>query len=272
MIPLGKPNSVAGGVHPKKGGLGLIDLSIWNRAASRKVLWNICNKKDSLWVKWVHAIYIRSGSVWSFSTDHLCSWPLKQVISLHSTFSPYFLHRSHPMMDNEDSYSISKAYNVLYYRRERVWWYPLVWCSIAPPKHKFIMWLAIHERLLIMVRLQNLGFLDDSTCVLCHENKEESIQHLFMECAFSLEIWSKVRRAFHRRDAICSWEVEIKVLARSTRQPKEKKAILRAIFVIFVVLIWYERNSRVFRNAGHTPSSLLREMQTSTSYNKTHFS
>ncbi|GKD54771.1 RNA-directed DNA polymerase, eukaryota, reverse transcriptase zinc-binding domain protein [Tanacetum coccineum] len=36
-----------------QGGLGLKDLTIWNHTLLVKHLWNIANKKDTLWVKWV---------------------------------------------------------------------------------------------------------------------------------------------------------------------------------------------------------------------------
>ncbi|OIT19123.1 hypothetical protein A4A49_57378, partial [Nicotiana attenuata] len=46
--------------RPKsKGGLNITDLSIWNRAALIKHLWNVCMKKDKVWIRWVHVYYIK---------------------------------------------------------------------------------------------------------------------------------------------------------------------------------------------------------------------
>lgn len=36
------------------GGLGVKDLVIWNQALILKLIWNICSKKDSLWIIWIH--------------------------------------------------------------------------------------------------------------------------------------------------------------------------------------------------------------------------
>lgn len=47
------------------GGLGLRDTKTWNEALLTKTLWNIHSKKDSLWCKWVHHIYIKGGSLWT---------------------------------------------------------------------------------------------------------------------------------------------------------------------------------------------------------------
>lgn len=50
--------------HPKnEGGLGFRDLKAWNEAILAKKLWNICAKKDSLWIKWVSHIYLKDVDV-----------------------------------------------------------------------------------------------------------------------------------------------------------------------------------------------------------------
>ncbi|XP_070017034.1 uncharacterized protein [Nicotiana sylvestris] len=45
------------------GGLNILDIAIWKRAAISKLLWNLCCKKDKLWVKWVHNYYIKGGQI-----------------------------------------------------------------------------------------------------------------------------------------------------------------------------------------------------------------
>lgn len=34
-----------------QGGLVLVDLEVWDKCASIKLLWNLCNKRDNLWIK-----------------------------------------------------------------------------------------------------------------------------------------------------------------------------------------------------------------------------
>nr|GEZ26176.1 hypothetical protein [Tanacetum cinerariifolium] len=41
------------------GGLGIKDLSLWNKAMLVKHLWNLACKKDTLWVKWIHAVKLK---------------------------------------------------------------------------------------------------------------------------------------------------------------------------------------------------------------------
>ncbi|KAI5681578.1 hypothetical protein M9H77_02806 [Catharanthus roseus] len=43
------------------GGLGLKDTRSWNDALLTKILWNIHAKKDTLWCRWIHHVYVKSG-------------------------------------------------------------------------------------------------------------------------------------------------------------------------------------------------------------------
>ncbi|GJV73318.1 hypothetical protein Tco_1493313 [Tanacetum coccineum] len=47
-----------------EGGLGIKFFKTWNIALISKHIWNIINKKDSLWVKWVHLYKLKGRSFW----------------------------------------------------------------------------------------------------------------------------------------------------------------------------------------------------------------
>ncbi|GKD74639.1 hypothetical protein Tco_1332921 [Tanacetum coccineum] len=52
--------------RPKEcGGLGIRNLESWNVALLAKLLWNIASKKDTLWVKWIHMMKLKEGSIWN---------------------------------------------------------------------------------------------------------------------------------------------------------------------------------------------------------------
>ena len=40
-------------------GLGFRKISEWNFASLGKYVWTIASKKDNLWVKWIHSIYLK---------------------------------------------------------------------------------------------------------------------------------------------------------------------------------------------------------------------
>ncbi|XP_074301196.1 uncharacterized protein LOC141632554 [Silene latifolia] len=65
--------------HKKKhGGLGLKDLHAWNVAAIRKYVWWVAMKADHLWVRWVHAIYIKSKTWEGYEPANGTSWMISE--------------------------------------------------------------------------------------------------------------------------------------------------------------------------------------------------
>jgi len=57
-----------------KGGLGLIDFAAWNMATIAKLVWAIAEKKDALWVCWVHGRYIRRRDWWEYNPPPDSCW------------------------------------------------------------------------------------------------------------------------------------------------------------------------------------------------------
>lgn len=43
----------------KKGGLNIIDHKVWNMALIGKLVWLFIHRKEALWVKWIHGIYMK---------------------------------------------------------------------------------------------------------------------------------------------------------------------------------------------------------------------
>ena len=59
------------------------------------------------------------------------------------------------------------------------------------PKHAFIFWLAIQDRLSTFDRLVKWGWQGKLLCGFCR-NKCESRDHIFFECSFSSRMWQQV--------------------------------------------------------------------------------
>ena len=68
------------------GGLGIKDLAAWNKALIAKLVWAIENKKDLLWVKWVHGRYLKNNDWWSYSPPQDCSWYWKKICFIKEFF------------------------------------------------------------------------------------------------------------------------------------------------------------------------------------------
>ncbi|GJS81053.1 hypothetical protein Tco_0747594 [Tanacetum coccineum] len=51
------------------GGLRIKLLGPWNETLLVKHIWNIANRKETLWVKWVHAVKLKGRSFWDIDHD-----------------------------------------------------------------------------------------------------------------------------------------------------------------------------------------------------------
>ena len=77
-------------VAKKDGGLGFRDSHRWNKALQAKLLWDIASKKDNLWVKWIHSLYIRDRNFWLLSPPNDVSWHWRAILKLRVDFSEIF--------------------------------------------------------------------------------------------------------------------------------------------------------------------------------------
>ena len=64
------------------GRFGHSELQSLEQSLLSKTLWDIQAKKDSLWVQWVHQIYMNRVGFWEYQNKHEDSPLLKQVITL----------------------------------------------------------------------------------------------------------------------------------------------------------------------------------------------
>nr|GEZ79976.1 hypothetical protein [Tanacetum cinerariifolium] len=70
---------------PKSQGcLGIKSLGPWNEALLCKHLWNIIDKKDSLWVKWVNMVKLKGKSLWEIEIEDNDSGTWKAILNLRS--------------------------------------------------------------------------------------------------------------------------------------------------------------------------------------------
>lgn len=56
-------------VCPSKdeGDLGFRDMKSWNSALLAKSLWNIHQKKNTIWIRWVNQFYLKWANIWDVS-------------------------------------------------------------------------------------------------------------------------------------------------------------------------------------------------------------
>jgi hypothetical protein len=124
-----------------------------------------------------------------------------------------------------------------------------LWKVHTSGKCKMFLWLLMHERVWTSERLQRHGMENHGPCTLCSQCAK-AIDHLFLGCPFSRELWFRcLRRSGWQRltpsvmDHFTSWWLRSR---KRVAKPWHKAFDLLVALIIWS--IWLEHNSRVFRN------------------------
>ncbi|XP_074297198.1 uncharacterized protein LOC141627896 [Silene latifolia] len=145
-------------------------LVAWERVFGKYVWW-IENKEDHLWVKWVHAIYIK-GKVWKdYSSPINSSWAWRKICQTKNILKDCIWNQN-------TGYSIKMGYDWLVPVNPIVTWYPWSLNNWIMPKHGFICWLAAQGHLLTQDRLNMMHISQTNCCYLCGLVPENH-DHLF---------------------------------------------------------------------------------------------
>ena len=114
------------------------------------------------------------------------------------------------------------------------------------PKHAFIFWLAVRNKLQTKDRLKAFIEMKDSDCVLCQE-EEETVRHLFFNC-------KKITDCLGAIKDWLGWKVKatemlplIRWLQRN-RLEKNQRKIYIACIASLLYWIWRCRNRKVWEN------------------------
>lgn len=180
-----------------------------------------------------------------------------QVPDITSSEPDYYLWRN-SVDDPPSVFSTSKKWISLNPPPPLVAWYKAVWFSQKIPKHSFIVWLLLKERMLTRDRLRSWGLVVPVECLLCGHAVETTL-HLYFDCHFSSTVWrvmlSNLRLPFPTRLAeIVPWLI-------SSPMHKKIKIILKLVFQAVVYFIWRERNSCLHPGPHKPPSLIVKEIQ-----------
>ncbi|XP_075080594.1 uncharacterized protein LOC142166077 [Nicotiana tabacum] len=186
------------------GGLNITYMVIWNRAALIKKLWNLNKKKDRLWIQWIHTYCIKQQVIWKMKAKQ-ASWLVQNILGAGKNLTEVNIAIEEVLSMKE--YSIRLIYNKLRGDLPKVEWMRLLCNNWSSPKWRFILYLAILERLYTRDRVLGWGIAISSACSLC-EKVEESHEHLFFQCKYSTSIWSKLLQWVGIQRNVQGWDAE----------------------------------------------------------------
>ncbi|XP_048489902.1 uncharacterized protein LOC125491869 [Beta vulgaris subsp. vulgaris] len=245
--------------RPKKsGGLGIRDCKLWNMAAIGKYTWQIAQKEDTLWIKWVHCIYIKNENWWTYVAPSSASWSWKVICKMKDKMK--VAYHNNLWMDGSRDYTVKEGYNWLRGDQDTVWWKHWVWNPINIPKHSFIAWLTMLGRLRTREKLQQAGICQDASCLLCQQG-QDSCSHLFFQCQFSQEVCRGIMNWLHlRMSAQESIYNHWRKWGRKFRS-KVQQQVAYASLAASVYHIWRAINNSLWEAAVWRPAVVIKKIQ-----------
>ncbi|CAA7040906.1 unnamed protein product [Microthlaspi erraticum] len=112
----------------------------------------------------------------------------QEVPDLNSSLPDFFLWRNSP--DSPPGiFSTSQTWDSLHPPSPSLPWTETVWFKQRVPKHAFILWVTLRDRLTTRDKLRSWGINVPASCLLCGSNPETR-DHLFFQCNFAAVIWN----------------------------------------------------------------------------------
>ncbi|XP_019267399.1 PREDICTED: uncharacterized protein LOC109244718 [Nicotiana attenuata] len=125
----------------------LINMRIWNKAAIIKLYRNLAKKENRMWIRWIHAYYIKGQQMEQVKVPQQASWMVRKIIE-----AKHLLEQNNVHICREKGF-IKHIYLQLLGDQPRMQWKCLMFGNATRPKAKFTVWLQMQNMLLTADRL-----------------------------------------------------------------------------------------------------------------------
>ncbi|KAF8695940.1 hypothetical protein HU200_036816 [Digitaria exilis] len=172
-------------------------------------------------------------------------------------------------------FTTASAYRAFFLGQHEILGARILQKTRAPPKCKFFVWLALHDKCWTAARRRRHNLQNDDACALCGQ-ESETISHILLTCVFSRVIWFNILQS-----------VGLQLLSPTPNQLAEfqewwsssRKRIQtadRKSFDTLVVLVawslWLERNARTFGRQSRNTAQLIQDInQEGNNWSQAHF-
>ncbi|XP_074293487.1 uncharacterized protein LOC141620543 [Silene latifolia] len=178
--------------QPKReGGIGIKEVLSWNCSQVLKWVWKLIARPHSLWALWVNRYILKGADFWSAQESISHSWYWNNVVKVKD----FLLARAGSHRIALFGFRLFRLYHFSHCKNvsfgktvfEEVHWYSLVHDRQCVPKHSFFGVLAFQDKLPTIDNLAHRGLHMVNRCALCCAHNE-SVEHLFFQCAFSSQV------------------------------------------------------------------------------------
>ncbi|XP_062104515.1 uncharacterized protein LOC133815721 [Humulus lupulus] len=230
------------------GGLGFGEGSKWNKAMLGKYIWAINHQQETLWVKWIHTVYLKGTDFWLYQLKTDTSWYWKKLCQLRNLFAQEDI-------DNASShvkFRIGLLYAKLIHQVPAKY-HQFVWNRMSIPKHKFITWQTVNSKLLTRDHLIRVSMVIESgSCPVC-ELAAGNHNHLFFECLFSQKVVWLIQGWVR-----CNWPLSFTAWTAWIKDMKggTHALLVAAVFSATVYYLWHNRNICHFQHYSLSVNSV----------------
>ncbi|XP_058783490.1 uncharacterized protein LOC131658182 [Vicia villosa] len=229
----------------KQGGLQILNMYWWNCALLMKCLWNISEKADNLWVKWINCHYLKGRDVMEYEIKGSNSWMFKGILKQREHIANMQQVWNEAKLKHK--FSTTKFYKCLIDDGSSVDWANVMQSNKAQPRALICLWMACHMHLPTRDRLKRFGILQDSNCVLCNES-EESHNHIFFQCRKTGNIWKNILEWIELKHQPVRWEDEIRWISTIAKGKGWKAMLIKVCIAETIYSVWRMRNDACFKN------------------------
>ncbi|KAL0293620.1 UNVERIFIED_CONTAM: hypothetical protein Sradi_6926600 [Sesamum radiatum] len=251
--------------RPKvEGGLGIRRVLFMNQALMMKHLWRVLQADtSSIWVAWVlRYSFPRGPSITGLPSDSLLKsvirqtswdWPSESAFDIQEIIAglpTIFPNQPDTILwrFNGGRFTSGSALTILQPAYPAVYWHHLLRGKFKIPRHCFILWLAILERL--STRDRPWMQQHNSGCVLCAGLFVETHDHIFFECSFSARCLAILRRQVRFHWPGFGWRRDILWASKRWRGNHLLNFASRSLLAALTYHIWKERNRRIFQDTA----------------------
>lgn len=146
-----------------------------------------------------------------------------------------------------EGWSPNTVYGWLHLGAEEMAWASLLWHKQHIPKVAFVCWMAAHERLCTMDRIQNFCPSVDVRCCFCLAARETHC-HLFFQCSYAREVLARLLAVVEFpmvSDELGEWHG---VFSQARLNQNILFQLCASALSAAVYCIWYSRNVRRHNN------------------------
>ncbi|VFQ77908.1 unnamed protein product [Cuscuta campestris] len=207
-------------------------------------------KKDSLWVKWVHNVYLKHEAIWHWQPKRRHSVFFKRLAYVRELLTQKLSDHNSSMEVAMQPLCLggklvpSKVYDLFRVKANPKSWMSFIWHSTIPPKCSFTMWLALRRRLPTKSNLEFLGL--PMACTFCGQGLED-VDHLFFECCVSKQVWAAVKLWLRMDGQLGSLDRAIRWLRTFRREDAILKKMRKLALACTVFHLWKHYAKNIIR-------------------------